>query len=112
MSFGQYNGISRQYGTGGYHMAVAATANTKAIAGNLTLGETWEVRVHATTFCWLRFAKAATGYDAAVPSGDAETASIPIDANRPELLRVPKWATHVSVIRDSADGAITLTPVA
>jgi hypothetical protein len=102
---------SREYGAG-YRMAVGSAANTKAIAGNLTLGGTREVRVRASTACWLRFATAGTGQDAAVPASDAAAASMPIDANQAEVIRIPQAATHISVIRDTADGAITFTPVA
>lgn len=105
---------TREYApASGYRAAVAATATTIALSGNVTLSASREVRVHATTACWLRFATAGTGQDAAVPaSGSATTGGMPIEANQPEVIRIPASCTHLSVIRDSADGTITFTPVA
>lgn len=109
-----FTATTREYATGtgtGYCAAVASGATTFAIAGNLPLGPSREVRVRASAACWLRFATAATGQAAAAASSNAAATSMPIDANQAEVIRVPAAATHISVIRDSADGTITFTPV-
>jgi hypothetical protein len=95
---------SREYADGkGVRLAVA-TASSAATALPV-LGETREVRIAANTDCWLRF---GGGSVAASVAGT----SIPLYAGGVEVTVVPAWATHFAVIRDSADGFITLTPVA
>lgn len=109
----RFGATTREYApSNGYRLAVGASASTIAISGNITLATSREVRVRASTACWIRFATAGTGQDAAVPTSGSATTSMPIDANQAEVLRIPAACTHLSVIRDSADGAITFTPVA
>jgi hypothetical protein len=95
---------SRDYAAGkGVRVAVAT--DSSAATPLPTLGETREVRIAANTDCWLRFG------DATVVASVAET-SIPLFAGGGEVMVIPAWATHFAVIRNSADGFITLTPVA
>jgi hypothetical protein len=93
---------TRQYAAG-TRLAVA-TASSAATALPV-LGATREVRVLANTRCWLRF---GTGGVAA----SVAATSIPFPADAPEVVIVPADATHFAVIRDTADGFVTLTPVA
>jgi hypothetical protein len=102
---------TREYAAG-YRAAVVTAATTFALSGNLTLGASREVRIRASVACWIRFATAGTGQDAAVPGTNAAAPSIPFDANASEVVRVPAGCTHISVIRDTTDGAVTFIPVA
>jgi hypothetical protein len=63
------------------------------------------VRISTTTRCFIRFGNSSVN---AVVNGT----SIPIEANAPEYLQVPAGATHFAVIRDLADGFISMHPVA
>jgi hypothetical protein len=69
------------------------------------MGESREVRVRPNTNCWINF---GTGSVSASVAGT----SIPFSANAAEYVRVPDAATHFAVIRDSADGFVTLHAVA
>ncbi len=95
------SGTTRQYAVG----TRAAVGSTTARTALPTLGDTHEVRILANTRCWIRF-----GSDS-VEASVAGT-SIPFPADTPEVVIVPDSATHFAVIRDSADGFVTLTPVA
>lgn len=108
----RFGAATREYlPTGGYRVATSATAAYLALSGNVTLGASREVRFRATTACWIRFATAGSGQDAAVDTAGAATTSMPLEANQPEVIRIPSGCTHISYVRESADGAITLTPV-
>ncbi len=93
---------TRQYAAG---TRVAVATASSAATALPTLGETREVRVLANTRCWVRF---GTGGVAA----SVAATSIPFPADCPEVIEVPADATHFAVIRDTADGFVTLTPVA
>lgn len=99
----RYTATTRQYADGvGTRAAVGAASAATALP---VLGETREVRITATVACWIRFG--TSGVAASVAGS-----SIPFPASAPEVVIVPVGATHFAVIRDSADGFVTLTPVA
>lgn len=82
----------------------AVGASSTAAVTLPTLGASRRLRVMANTRCWLRFGMSGVG--AAAADGD----SIPFAPDSPEVVKVPAGATHFRVIRDSADGFVTLTP--
>lgn len=90
-----------EYGAG-VRQAVGASSSNAVLLP--TLGPSRRVRVMANTRCWLRFG--ASGVAAAEVAGN----SIPFAPDSPEVVQVPVGATHFRVIRDSADGFVTLTP--
>ncbi|MES2904014.1 MAG: hypothetical protein V4696_07500 [Pseudomonadota bacterium] len=97
-------GTTRQYNsTNGVRLASGAASS--AATALPTMGETREVRVHASEALWIRFG------DSGVAATLGAT-SIPFNAGSVEVVEVPGSATHFAVIRDSADGFVTLTPVA
>lgn len=83
---------------------VAFTSTSTAATALPTLGASREVRLCASARCWIKWG--TSGVSAAA----AEAASFPVEANSPEVIRIPSSATHYRVIRDSADGNLTLTP--
>lgn len=86
----------------GTRQAVGATST--AATALPALGPSRRLRVMASTRCWLRFGTSGVG--AAAADGN----SIPFAPDAPEVVVVPSAATHFRVIRDSADGFVTLTP--
>lgn len=110
---GSLDASTREYApSNGYHIPVGASPSILPLAGNLALAASREVRLRASTSCWVRFATAGTGQDASRPFAPSATSSMPLDANQPEVLRIPANCTHISAIRDTVDGTLTLTPVA
>lgn len=85
---------------------VSFTSTSTTEATLPTLGASREIRFAASARCWVKWG--ATGLTAAA----AEAASFVIEANSPEVVRIPSGATHYRVIRDTADGNLLMTPVA
>lgn len=85
---------------------VAFTSTSTTEAALPTLGASREVRLCASQRCWIKWG--TTGLSAAA----AEAASFPVEANSPEVIRIPSGATHYRVIRDTADGNLHMAPVA
>jgi hypothetical protein len=89
----------------GQRTAIAAATTTPALALP-TLGASRELRLRATSACFINFG-VGTGVAATIGA-----TSYSIDANLPDVIVVPTTATHYSIIRETADGFLNLTPVA
>lgn len=100
-----FNHSTREYNfAAGTRTAVTATSTTAVALG--TLGALREVMIHATTRLFMRF-------------GNSGVAAATVGANQLILepgekfhLRVPPDVTHFRAIRDTADGFVTVIPVA
>lgn len=87
-------------------LRTAFTSTSTAAAGLPALGTSREVRLAASARCWVVWG--SSGVAAAAP----ESTSFVVEANTPEVIRIPSGATHFRVVRDSADGFLLMTPVA
>jgi hypothetical protein len=108
MRVGSDGGVSQSgSGTREYNMAGItrqAVGATSARVALPTLGTSRELYVMATTRCFFR-------------SGDSSIAaaagtSHPLAADERFHLRIPAGHTHIAYIRDTADGNISIVPVA
>jgi hypothetical protein len=88
----------------GTRTAVGATSSAAVALG--TLGPSREVMLIASTRCFVRFG--GSGVTAAAAS-DANVLALPSDAMF--HLRLPAGVTHLTVIRDTADGFLRAIPV-
>lgn len=87
----------------GTRTTVGATSSAEVAIG--TLGPTREIMLMASTRCHIRFG--ATGLAAAA----AGAGVLPLAADERFHLKVPVGTTHFRVIRDSADGFLSVIPV-
>lgn len=95
-------GGTRQHNTAGItRQSVAATSARVALP---TLGASREIYVMANTRCFF-----LTGSSTVVAAAGT---SHPLAADERFYLRVPAGHTHIAYIRDTADGAISVVPVA
>lgn len=99
------NDGTRQYNLGaGTRTAVGATSSAAVALG--TLGAAREILLIGSTRCHVRFGAAD------VAAAVAGSPCLPLPADTMFHLRVPAGATHCRVIRDSADGHLSVIPVA
>jgi len=83
----------------------ASTASTGSTPVALpTLGPDRLIRVHATHAAWINF---GLGSGEAAAAATVAATSIPLVVGV-EVMRVPVGATHFAVIRDAADGNVTI----
>jgi len=96
---------TREYNfTDATRTAVAATSTAAVAIG--TLGESREVMAHASTRCFVRFGASD------VAAASAGAGQLILEAGERFHLRLAAGVTHFRVIRDTADGFITVTAVA
>lgn len=88
----------------GARTASGAATGTTTVALP-TLGPDRWIRVHATAAAWVNFGAASGGSAAAATVAGT---SIPLPAGAVEYFRVPIGPTHFAVLRDSADGFVTI----
>ncbi len=100
-----YGNGTRTYNfAAGTRTAVGATSSAAVALG--TRGTSGEYMLIASTRCFVRFG--GSGVTAAVGT-DANVLALPADAMF--HLRLPAGVTHLTVIRDTADGFIRAIPV-
>ena len=97
-------GGTRTYDWAGNSRTAVATASTAA-AALPTLSASRELMAHASTRCFVRFGASDVG------AASAAAGHLVLEAGERFHFRVATGNTHFRVIRDTADGFLTLTAV-